>query len=292
MFRSMISIEHTKTMKQTILWVELVIIALIVGGLMALMFGVSQIDFGAMVPAEERAEMDAMAAVATWPGAFANALSLAGGNGLGAVFVIILTGALVAQEFQHKTLHLWLSRGVPRVTYTLARFLSLLAPMLLLILSALAMSALVSLFLALVSGGSLRLDQLDLPQLLLSVLRTAYTMLPYAALAFLLAVVSRSAVVAIGVGLSYTMLAESLLVQLMGLIGGAAAAAIKFLPGIMASVVMAENQALTRGAAALEEGSLGLATLPPWASALGIGLYTALFVALAAWSLYKQDLTA
>lgn len=285
MFKSMLSIEHSKTMRQTILWVEIGLLGLMVAGLMVLLFAVTKLP----IPGEvDSGEMNQMLDTVTWPGAFTNALSMAGGNGLGSIFIIVLVGALVSQEFSHKTLHLWLSRGVPRITFTLARFLSLLLPALMLTLAALVMGGLVSLFLSLMAHGSLRLERLDVLQLLWSVLRTTYTLFPYAALAFLLATITRSAVAAIGVGLSFALLVENILIQLLALFGGTAAQAAKFLPGMMASVVLQENQALTLGAAT---GGME-AALPLWGSLLGIALYTLVFIGLAAWSLHRQDLTA
>ncbi|MCB9007265.1 MAG: hypothetical protein H6656_07880 [Ardenticatenaceae bacterium] len=54
----------------------------------------------------------------------------------------------------------------------------------------------------------------------MSIGRTAFTLLPYAALTFFLAVVSRSTVVAIGGGLAYAMLIEGCWFSFFAFVGG------------------------------------------------------------------------
>jgi ABC-type transport system involved in multi-copper enzyme maturation permease subunit len=116
----------------------------------------------------------------------------------------------------------------------------------------------------------------DWGQVALNILRTAYTLLPYAAFAFLLAIASRSTVVAIGVSLAYTLLVEDVLMQLLGLVGGTWATIGQYLPAGLGNSLASINQA--------EGVSMETAVI-------GIALYTLLFVGLAVLAFQRQDLT-
>jgi hypothetical protein len=124
--------------------------------------------------------------------------------------------------------------------------------------------------------GSLPFADVDWWQVAWRILRTAYTLLPYAALTFLLAVASRSTVVAVGVSLAYTLLVEDVLIQLLGLVGGTWAKMGQYLPAGLGSSLASINQA---------EG-VNMAT-----AVTGIALYTLLFVGLAVLAFRRQDLT-
>ncbi len=295
MMRRIFFIEHNQLMKQKILWIELAVLAVIIIGMHALLYVTTLIQLpegleGTQAQAAENArqQLDMIEPMITWPGAFVNALGMTGG-GLGGILVIILTGAVVSQEFHWRTLHLWLARGVPRPMFAAARFLSLLLPALLVVLAALVTAGAVSAVITAIMHGTFRAEQVDVGQLALATLRTAYTLLPYTGLAFLLAVVTHSAVVSIGVGLTYALLFESLLSQLLMLVGGVGAELVKFLPVAMASSLMQGNSAIERGAP--EAINAGMTILPEWGAALGIALYTLAFVGLAILSLRRQDLS-
>lgn len=282
MFRKMVAIENTKILKQSIFRIELLISFLLIAGLMLILFAISA---GRVVEGDHVHITESV----TWPGAFINVLQLNSSSGLGAILVIVLTGAVTAQEFHWRTLHLWLSRGVPRVTYTLGKFASLLLPVLMLVTAGLAAGSLTTAIASLSINGSLRLDQIDAAQLAIGVFRTAYTLLPYAALTFLLAVLTRSTAAAIGIGMAVSLVVENLAAQLLMITGGVFAEVIKFFPSSMANEILQLN---TRIAPTLNTAA-GSALPSPGvnASAAGILLYTALFLGLAAWSLSRQDLT-
>lgn len=296
MMRRIFLIEHKQVMKQKILWIELAALAVIIVGMYLLLYATTfiQLPEGAAAGSNEaqaaesaREQLAMVEPMITWPGALVNALGMAGG-GLGGILIIIFTGAVVSQEFHWRTLHQWLARGVPRPVFAGARFLSLLLPSLLIVLAALLSAGAVSLVITAAMHGTFRAEQVDLGQLALSTLRTAYTLLPYAGLAFLLAVVTHSAVASIGIGLTYALLFESLLSQLLMLVGGMGAELVKFLPVALASSLMQGNSAIARGAPVIEQA--GMTMLPEWAAALGVAIYTLAFVGLAILSLRRQDL--
>jgi len=224
----------------------------------------------------------------TWPGAFIQVLQLSSSSGLGAILVIVLTGAVTAQEFHWRTLHLWLSRGVPRAGYALGKFASLLLPVLLLVTAGLAAGSLTTAAASLSINGSLRLEQVDAAQLVMGVFRTAYTLLPYAALTFLLAVLTRSSAAAIGIGMAVSLVGENLAAQLLSIMGGVFAEAVKFFPSSMANEILQLNARIAPALDTAASAPLSPGAIP---SAVGILLYTALLLALATWSLSRQDLT-
>jgi ABC-2 type transport system permease protein len=287
MFTNMFSIEHTKIFKQRMLWIVMGIIALIAVGMVILLFIASQLE---MAGNPAQAEVSSQAAImSTWPGALINVIGMASAAGIGSLLVITLVGAAVTQEYQWRTMHLWFGRGVSRPSYTLARFASLLLPILLLIIAALISGGLVSMVITLAVHGSLRLEQLAAGQLLLSVLRSAYTLLPYAALAFLLGIATRSTAAAVGIGLAFALLVENLIAQVLVFLGGGIMRVVAFLPLSMARVLVGLNEAAAPGLAVLEENALPLFT--PLQAAIGIAVYTLLLLGLSAWLLQRQDLT-
>lgn len=279
MFGHILSIEIQKFIRQPMMRIALGILAAFAAGIQLIMFAVYR-----LAPAAAGLPTDELAAQAraafTWPDALVSAVGMAASYGLGGLLIIVLMGAAVTQEYQFRTLHLWLSRGTPRLTYGLARFTSILLPALLIALTALLASGIASLGLQLLLGEPLPFDQVRPGALLLGALAAAYTLLPYAGLAFFLGVATRSTAATIAAGISILLLAENLLAQILALIGGIAAAAGAYLPVRLAA-------ALVAGGA--PEGGPALA---PGLAALGLALYTLLFVGLAVGKLYRQDLTA
>ena len=125
-------------------------------------------------------------------------------------------------------------------------------------------------------------------QLALSVLGTAYTLLPYIGLTFLVAILTRSTAAAIAAGLAYALVVEYLAAQLLGLAGGLWAGIARHLPGSLAAALLQTNQRLVE----IDLGSGVEAGLPdPWAAAGGIALYTIAFVGLSLWAFRRQNLT-
>ena len=136
--------------------------------------------------------------------------------------------------------------------------------------------------------GSLPFAEVDWWQAALSILRTAYTLLPYAALTFLLAVASRSTVVAVGGGLAYTLLIEGVLMQLLGLVGGTWAKIGQYLPAGLSNSLASLNRVSRQTNSGLVTQADGLSMET---AVIGIALYTLLFVGLAVLAFRRQDLS-
>lgn len=283
MFWHVLSMENTKISKRRMFWVLMVIIALVVLVIQLVLFSTYKKGMrGVAMPEEERLSMVAMI---TWPGALEHILTIVRGNAFGGLFFVILVGTVTAQEYTWRTLHLWLSRGVPRFLLVVAKFSALLLPALSFTLVALFVGGTISAALSshIQSSASLGINA---PHLVLSLLRTVYSLLPYGALTFFLAVLSRSTAVAISGGLSYVLLLESLLLQLMGLLGEPMRTMSQYLPTRLVESLMSGNQLR------LDSGSISSAGgLNPWAAVFGIACWTLLLLGLSLWVFQKQDLS-
>ena len=283
MFWKILANENTKIIKRRLFWVEIALVALIVLGiLLALYITVETNRNGNGLPSAERLRLLEMI---TWPDALFNVMMLSGWDGFGALFLIILVGAVTAQEYTWRTIHLWLTRGVSRPLLAIAKLTALLLAAMLIVLTALGTGSAISAIISAKINGSLHLEQLDLPQLFFSILRTTFTLLPYGSLTFLLAVASRSAVVAISGGLAYTLLLETLIIQVIGLLGERLSQMMQYLPGSLANSLMTLNNA-TLGTGSSTE--IGMIT--PFHASIGIGAWTLLFLGLSLWIFQKQDL--
>jgi ABC-type transport system involved in multi-copper enzyme maturation permease subunit len=284
MFWHLLSTENTKIVRRRMLWVVLALIAIVVLVIEMVLFGAIENGLsGTAMPAEDR--LNALQTI-TWPGALVNVLTMIGGNAFGGLFFVILVGAVTSQEYSWRTLHLWLSRGVPRPTLRLANFAALITPALLIVLTALVAGGVITAIISLNINNTLHLDQMNFSQLFLSVLRTAYTLLPYGALTYFLAVISRSTVVAVSGGLAYVLLLENILIQMLGLLGEPLRRLIQYLPSTLANCLLALNQA----AIGVEGASTaGLGT--PLIATMGIAAWSFLFLGLSLWIFQRQDLS-
>jgi len=283
MFWQVLTIEHTKITRRSMFRVLLILIALIVLIIQLVLFGTHENGInGLAIPEEERL---GLAEAVTWPGALVNILTYISGNAFGGLFFVILVGALTASEYTWRTMQLWLIRGISRPLLIVAKFTALLLPAMLLVMVAFLIGGSITALTSIHINDTLNLNQLDYAQMALSILRTVYSLLPYGALTFFLAMVSRSSVVAISGGLSYVLLLESLLIQLLGLLGEPVRAVVRFLPNRLSENILAANQ-LALGV----EWSATSGLLDPWAAALGIACWTLLFLGLSQWIFTKQDL--
>jgi ABC-type transport system involved in multi-copper enzyme maturation permease subunit len=202
--------------------------------------------------------------------------------------MIVLVGAVVAQEYTWGTLQLWLSRGIPRPLLMVAKFAALLLPASLIVLTALVTGGLISGAISLHFLGSIPFSQVEWGQLGWSILVYTYSLLPYAALTFFLAVASRSTVVSIGGGLAYALLLEGIGLQLIGALGGIWGEIGRYLPGGLARGMLSLNSGIIVevGGEAVER----IQFLNPTAAAIGIALYVLIFVTGAILVFRRQDL--
>jgi ABC-type transport system involved in multi-copper enzyme maturation permease subunit len=288
MFWNMLTIEHTKHFRRMLLWVELAILAGLIFIMLLMIYVTLQVDTSIeMFPSEIQ---DQIMQMLVWPNSVYYTLSFSAGGSIGGMLLIILVGAAIAQEYNWRTVHLWLSRGVPRFTLFSARFIGFLLPACLFVIVPFLVGAAITAIFTLQIEGGLDLNQLDTIHLGYSLIRTVYSLLPYAALTYLIALVSKSTVVAIGVSLGYSLLIESVSISLFSLVGGTLAKISQYLPGSMVSSLLSLN-------APILETTTGFSGIPqvqmlePLTATLGIAVWTALFIGIAIWVFHRQDIT-
>ena len=290
MLAPMIGIEHTKLYRRRVLWVEMALVALLV----VAMFGmIAVMHLTGLLGSEG----DQLQEIVTWPGSLLLSLNISASSGLGGLLVVVLVGVVVAQEYQWQTYSLWLRQGVGRPTVLVAKIVTLLGAILLLVLTPLLVGGLASAAVTPLITGTLRVEDVVFGEVLLSVLRTAYSLLPFMALTCLIAVRTRSMAASIGIGVGYTLLVEEVFAQIMMLVGGVPARLAMYLPGQMAAALSNMNSEIMAFTATVTQGGEEmLAMMPQYVSlevaVVGVAIYTLLFLGLAARMFLKQDLTA
>lgn len=282
MFWQVVNAEQSKIFKRRILWIELGLLALAMTILYVVAYTVVSGGSSGQVPPE------AIEGSLTWPDGLKGALSFAAGPNLGGILMIVLVGAVVAQEYTWGTLQLWLSRGIPRPLFLSAKFLALLLPAFLIVLVALSVGGVLSAVFSLYFLGGLPFSQVAWGELGWNVLVFTYSLLPYAALTFFLAVASRSAVVSIGGGLTYALLLEGIVLQLIGTLGGVWGEIGRYVPGGLARGMLALDSGINVqvGGESVER----IQFLEPTTAAIGIALYILIFVGASLLIFRRQDL--
>lgn len=279
MFWNLLQIENQKNLRRKLLWVELVLLAFfIVFVFCGLYVAIQDTPDGVEIT---DADLGKIPYLITWPASLAFTLRFASGSKL---LLIIFVGAVTASEYTWRTYQLWLSSGVPRSLLLTAKFISFSLPSLLMIVSALFIGGVVSAIFGLSMNVEPNIDQIDFWQLGLDIICTAYTLLPYISITFVLAIATRSAVAAIGGCTAYGLIIESLLAQTLLLLPGKLGAIAKYLPAnLMQSVLSAS----WTPPALMEEVVPGLLTPVP--AAIGIAIWTLVLFCLALWSFRRQD---
>jgi ABC-type transport system involved in multi-copper enzyme maturation permease subunit len=281
MFLTMCIIEHNKLFKRSLSWILNAVFGAVIVLLNLISYAIVQGNLG------DAAEIAEMERNLVWPAGLTTGVSVAGGAGVGGFLVIILVGAATAQEYTWGTLQQWLSRGISRPVFLTAKFAALILPTVLLVVTPLLAGGTVTALFSFSLTGRLAADQVAWGQLALDVLYTAYTLLPYAALTFLLAIATRSMVAAIGVGIAYTLMVEMFIMQMAGLFSEAVGRLALYLPAGLARSLLNSEAALQVN---LDGRAAGPILLDPATAAVGIALYTLIFLALSIWIFRRQDL--
>jgi ABC-2 type transport system permease protein len=277
MYANLLAAEHTKVFKRAIFWVLLagLIAITLVGNIIQLVMLPSDLS-----SPEARQTIQNL----TFPGALAILPRIGSAAGLGALLLIVLVGTVTGQEYSWRSLHLWLSQGFSRSRLLSAKFIVLVFAGLLMILTPVLVGGVHAIFLSQQYHGSLNLAEVDLLQVLLSLMRSLFTLLPYIALGLLLAFVTRSTVTPVAGGLVFVLLVEALVGQLLPLLGETWARISLFTPQNLGTALTLTNRAT---AAPITEPLL----LDPWVATLGIAIYTLAFLIAALVVFRRQDLS-
>src|SRR5665648_38448 len=113
MFVNVLRAQQTKTLASGILWIELAALAAITALLVTLTNTITELKADAPV---------------TMAGQMNEMLQHAGTSTMGHVLAVVLAGAIMANEYNWRSLHLWLSQGVSRTTLLWTKFVSLIVP--------------------------------------------------------------------------------------------------------------------------------------------------------------------
>lgn len=206
---------------------------------------------------------------------------------VGAVLVVILAASAIATEFGWGTIRTLLPRGAGRTPFLTAKLVALLLFLAVVVLLGYLVALGASIFVTALEDLDTGLGGDFLPQTLAALGRTAYVMLPYLALTFLVALWTRSTAAGIGIGLSVLFL-EGLFTSLITL----GDSPLERLPAALLSrnvdAVMAPNSAGLGGTFAQPATDLP----DPWRAAGVLALYIAAFIGLAYWVFRRRDITA
>ncbi len=263
MFLNVLRAQQAKTIRSGVFWVEASLLAAVTALLAVLTNTISELSSDAPV---------------TMAGQLGEMLEQTGTSTMGHVLAIVLAGAIMAHEYNWRSLHLWLSRGVSRSTFLWAKFASLLLPIGLFFLITAAVAGPIAAVFTQAEHGTVGPLAGEIAGLARTAFLGMYAVVPYAALALFLAVAGRSMLVAVGGGLGVTLLAEILLVQIGSMIGGWAADMVAYLPNALAPAVLGMEI----------EGPY--TPLEPSVAALLIAAYTMVFLVAATVLFRRQDL--
>lgn len=275
MLRQAIAIEHMKLFRRKLLWIELalVIVAFALWAVEAYM--VSQHN-------AEAAQM--LRDFMLWPNGLYSGVSVVGSVSITGTLVMILVAAFTGQEYGWRTLSLLVSHGLERRALLIAKCAAVLTALGLFMVTALLAGGIASVVLTSLVYGSGGAGQVDLGRVIMLAVVSAYGLLPYAGLMLAVAVLTRSALAPVAIGLAFALLIEGLGATAMNTIGGSARNLSRFFPGDAAqSLVQAIH---VPGSPQPMESNL----LDPFAAAVVIALYVVAFLAAVLWAFRRQDL--
>jgi ABC-type transport system involved in multi-copper enzyme maturation permease subunit len=275
--------ENTKLFRRALYWVGLAILVVLELAILGLFFAMMKIPaLSHNVAPETVASFKGML---TWPAAFYGALQLCGTSiGVGGLLALVLVGVVVAQEYPWRTLNLVVGHGIPRSRILAAKILSIFTALAGWLVILMLVVGAVTAFTTGQVGVGFNPGSVNFPDLGLSVLRVILALGPYVALAFCLAIATRSTVAAIGVVAGLSLIVEPLCIQLLNLMGSGMSRISGYLPMMLSMTLLKANGA---GAAVTPAGAMD-----PTTAAVLIAVYTGLFL-LAAFPIFRrQDLSS
>lgn len=205
---------------------------------------------------------------------------------IGTILVIILGVSAISTEYSWGTIRTLLPRAGSRSAFLSAKLILVALWVALVVIVGFAAALLASVLFSALEGLATGVGGDFIPQSLVAIARTAFVMLPYASLSFLVAVWTRSTAAGIAIGLSVLFI-EGLGVSLFRLLPGP----LKEIP----SALISQNVEAVVRANALEGDAFAEsdANLPSaWRAAAVLAAYTAAFVALSYRRFLTRDVTS
>ncbi|MEM9538724.1 MAG: ABC transporter permease subunit [Cyanobacteria bacterium P01_E01_bin.42] len=206
---------------------------------------------------------------------------------LGGLSLLILTAAIATSEYQWRTLHLYLSHGVSRTQLLQAKFTALTAIALLFVLVSLVLGLIFGIPLTIPMGGEVKTAEIG--RLFLQGTRVFLAILPCIAIAFPIAILTRSLAITNTITLLYVFILEPVLTTAGRITGEPLSRLTLYLPFQLAQFLIAtppDNIPEER----IEE--FRQLFVDPNVAAFGLTIWLFIF-AIATWLLFRrQDLTS
>jgi ABC-2 type transport system permease protein len=264
--------EVFRIVRRRMPFVLMIVLAVVIAAIYLITWGASM--SGQFSPAEKADLLDSLAVGSI----FETGLGISAM--IGTLFVIILASSLAATEYGWGTIRTILPRSPGRPAFLAAKLVVILAfgmiLMLIGLLASLGMSMLITAIENLESGVASGF----MGEAVLSLLRGWFTMLPYAALAFMVALLAKSSAAGISVAAAVLFL-EGQILMLVSAAGGF----FERLP----EAFLSENvqTLLTMGGSAPQDSGLP----GPWQAVGVLAAYIVVFTAIAFWRFGRRDVT-
>lgn len=208
---------------------------------------------------------------------------------IGLFVALVVVAGSTAQEYGWHSLQLWLCQGVGRPTLFFAKVLICCLTVLAITLVAMIAGVLVSITATLQMNLSIDVTRFDIIQFLLAWLRLSYALLPYSMFAFMLAILSRSVIPAISIGLGVAAIAEMLMWPLSRL-SPVFRQIWSFMPQALANSLNQLNFTQIHDPALVQALAGTLPVTDPIAANLAIAFYILLFLSIAYIVFVRQNM--
>jgi ABC-2 type transport system permease protein len=214
---------------------------------------------------------------------------------VGSILMVIVAASLLGTEYSWGTVRSCLARGQTRSGYLLSKLLAVATLGLVLLAAAFAVGLIFTLVTTRLADQPITLNVPDgpsLPEVPLMFLRSAFSVLPYALLAFLLAELFHSTAASVGGALVYVFV-EGILLAILGNIGGVAADMRLFFIGHHVNAVLELNRI---GGGSISAGFIlrpqpeASDLLAPAQAAVALAAYCLFLASAALWLFQRRDI--
>lgn len=230
MFVNLLTMEHAKNFRRWTLRIGLILVSAIL-----LVFFIIENAYLADLQAHPQGLnddfLDEYKQLVTLPAILDSSLGFSISSGI--LLTIILVGSMTAQEYPWRTVNLWVGHGAPRTALIAAKFLSFLLPIICMVLIPVLVGIGCGALATIHYYGGIDPSRMDLGRIAIAAFGTAYSLLPYAAVTFFLAVLTRSAAATIGISFGYFLVLENLFTVVLWPLGGVWQKISNSLPGIL-----------------------------------------------------------
>ncbi len=225
-----------------------------------------------------------------FPGIFATALSHV--NGLGGIFAVIFVAGAIGSEYSWGTLRTQLARDPARDRYLLAKLTTIMLMLTVATLLAMLLASLLSVILSPILGSAISITSSDLINLIPATLRALYVLLPYVLLTAYAALLTRSVLGGVAIGLSYIIVETGFgALALLRVLGGVWALVYNLTIGQNINTLTLMNRHAF-GLRPETTAPLDLTQLPsPLQATIVVAVYSALFLVFALILFRRRDIS-